>query len=189
MDAVPIPFAVGFVVFLVVRHQIIEGKAIVSGDKIDAVDRQFSTGLEDVGASCQDISDFPNNCFAIDVALVALDKTPNGIAVTSVPFPPTITGEEADLIETGGIPSLSNDFGIDQDVRQFNLPDDWWIDHRQPMFVATQNDRLIKAEAANVHFCHPVLQDIDNKLFRTGMIAVDGVAATRIVHIVLLVMM
>src|SRR5215472_1367981 len=187
--AVPIAFAIGFVVFIVVRHQVIERKSIMGGDEIDAVDWQFAVGLEDVGTSCDDIGNSAKHGFSINVSPIALDKAANGVAVPPVPFCPTIPREVADLVEPGGIPGLGYDFGVSQGVLQFNVPDNWWIEHGQPILVATQNDGFSEAETVNVYYCHPELEGVDDELLRDGMIAVDGVATTGVVHVVLPVLL
>src|SRR5205823_3850532 len=116
--------------------------------------------------------------FFLAVSLVAFNEAAHDIAETPIPLSPAVAGEVAHLVETGGIPGLGDDFGISQDLRQFNLPDDRGIGHGRAVLVAAQNDGFIEAEAIDVHFCHPELQCIYDELLADGMIAVEGVAAS-----------
>ena len=185
VDAVAVALAVGLVVLIVVRDQVVEREAVVGSDEIDAVDRQFPAGLEDIGAAGNDISDLPHDRSSLDVTLVALDEAPEGIAETTVPFAPTIAGEVADFVESGGIPGLGDDFRIGQHLRQFDLPDDRRIDHGSAVLIAAQNDSLVETKTIDMHFLNPEFQGIYNELFCDGVIAVEGVATARIVHVVL----
>ena len=48
------------------------------------------------------------------------------IAKTAIPFLPVIRNETADLVKTGGIPSLSNQLGSRQDRVGIDIPKDRW---------------------------------------------------------------
>src|SRR5205085_10856326 len=51
VGAVVVPFAVGLVVLLVVRDEVVQREAIVAGDEVDAVDRQMAARLVEIGAA------------------------------------------------------------------------------------------------------------------------------------------
>ena len=51
--------------------------------------------------------------------------------------------------------------------------------------IAAQNDSLVETKTIDMHFLNPEFQGIYNELFCDGVIAVEGVATARIVHVVL----
>ena len=51
--AVPVVFAIGFVMLDSVSHQIGQGKPVMGGDEVDALERRVAVMLIEIGASGQ----------------------------------------------------------------------------------------------------------------------------------------
>src|ERR1700738_4060347 len=102
----------------------------MSGNKIDAVDRQFTIGFKDVCATGNDVGYSADQIFAVNVTRITLDEAPDRVAEASIPLSPTIAREVAHFIKPGGIPRFCNDLRVCQNLGQFDLPDHGWIDHR-----------------------------------------------------------
>ena len=98
---VVIVLAVVGVVLLVVRHQVIQRKAVVGGDKVDAGPRATPTQIVQIAGAQQ-----PRGKVRGDV--VPLPVLANGVAVFVVPLPPA-RRESAHLIAAGAdIPGFTN---------------------------------------------------------------------------------
>ena len=80
--AIVIVFAVGFVVLVVIADQIVQGEPIVRGHEVNARVGTASAVLIQVRAAGETVRDLT------DVALIALPKMPDHIAVFAVPFRP-----------------------------------------------------------------------------------------------------
>src|SRR5437588_9610959 len=61
------------------------------------------------------------------------------------------------------------------------------MDHRSAIFVAAQDDRFVEAETIDMQLSNPIFQRIDDQLFCDGMVSIDGITGTGVVHVVLLV--
>src|SRR5581483_3679012 len=77
INAIAVGFAVGLIMLRVVGNQVIKRKAVMRGHEIDAIDGQFTAGLEDVGAASDHIGHTPHHRFAIDVAFVSPNELPD----------------------------------------------------------------------------------------------------------------
>src|ERR1700685_945725 len=80
--AVGIIFAVGFVVLMIVGDQILQGEAVVRGDKIDAGPGFASAAIEKITRSGQ-----PSGQVG-ELPVISLPVGPSGIAVAVIPFSP-----------------------------------------------------------------------------------------------------
>src|SRR2546429_829316 len=140
---------------IVVGDQVIEREAIMRGDEINTINRQFTCGLIDVCTTGDDIGYPAHETFPFDVTTITFHKAAHDIPVMPVPLAPAIAREETHFVESGCVPCLSNHFGIDERVGQFNLPDHGWVDHRCTIFVSAENDSFIEAESIDMHLVHP----------------------------------
>jgi hypothetical protein len=104
--AISIPFPVSFIVFVIIRYQIIQGKSIMAGDEIDTVYWLTLCLLVEVRAPCNACSGGTYH------PRVASDKAADHITVAPVPFRPAIYRKVANLIETSRILRLNKEFGI-----------------------------------------------------------------------------
>ena len=107
--AVAILFAVGLVVLFVVADQIVQGKAVVSGDEINARVGQPAVVAVQIARSGQAKAE------AADLSGVAFPKAPHGVAIGRVPFGPQ-NRKVADLITARSeIPWLGDQFDLRND--------------------------------------------------------------------------
>ena len=79
------------------RNQVVERKAVVTGDEIDALFCFAFCAAIDIRAAGKAEGEGAGG------ATVAFEKSPDIIAKPAVPFLPTVAGELADLIEAGGV--------------------------------------------------------------------------------------
>src|SRR5262249_49093118 len=80
--AVTILFAVGFVVFLVVAHQVSQGEPIMGGNEVDAGIRPPTTPAIKVAAPSQAVGQVTHQ------SSISLPKTPHSVTIFPVPFGP-----------------------------------------------------------------------------------------------------
>src|SRR4051812_20081883 len=95
-------FAIGFVVLALVGDQIVERKAVVAGDEIDALFRLAILVSIDLRAANEAVGK------AAQRAFFRAEERSDIVAETPVPFLPAIADKTADLIKPGGIPRLGN---------------------------------------------------------------------------------
>src|ERR1700719_4081971 len=133
---IPISFAVRFVVLTVVGNEVVEGKAVMAGNEVDAVDRQMAAPLIDVGA--------PGDArrYRAHKSGIAFHKAPNIIAVPPVPLGPAITRKVTDLVCARCIPGFSDDLGVRQHVGQLDRPDYGRIRHQLTGLISCENRSL-----------------------------------------------
>ena len=105
IGTVTIALAVWLIVFLVIRHEVIQSEPVVASDEIDTllgfalfVPVNLGTAEESVGQPAHE-------------ALFSPKETAHIIAEAAVPFLPTVADKAADLVKAGGIPSFRNQFG------------------------------------------------------------------------------
>src|SRR6185295_20165263 len=100
----------------VVGDQVVQGEAVVTGHKVHALLRLALLVPVNLGAANE----------AIDKAgqrtLLAPEEAADVITKTPVPFFPAISDEASDLIETGGIPCLRNQFRASESRIGFDIP-------------------------------------------------------------------
>src|SRR5579859_2604579 len=149
----------------------------MTGDKIDAIDRQTPGFLVEI---C--ISRYAGGHCAHHSG-IAPDEAADDVAIASVPFRPSIDGEVTHLIEAGRIPGLHNEFGISKSFIQLNMPEDRRILDRPAISTTGQNRGLIEAKAIDVHLFHPVFQAFRDQLCRYRMVAFEGVSTACIIRV------
>ena len=107
--AVPILFAVGFIVLLVVGDEVGKGEPIMAGDEIEARMGAAPIAEVEVAAAGESGGEFS------DTGAGAFPETANAIAVTAVPFGPE-HGKIADLVAIWAkIPGFRDEFHIRED--------------------------------------------------------------------------
>src|SRR5690242_20682979 len=87
-------FAVGFVVLVVVRDQVVQRKAIVRRDEVDAGPRLATASIEDIAGARHARRQVANH------AAIALPKCTRGVAKSIVPLGPA-RRKITDLITAG----------------------------------------------------------------------------------------
>src|SRR5262249_62364025 len=100
--------AVGLVVLVVVRDQVIEGEAVMAGDEVDALLGLALLVRVDVRASQDACGEAGYR------SIVAFQEAANVVAEPPVPLLPGITHETPYLIKARGIPRLGNELSTGQ---------------------------------------------------------------------------
>src|SRR4029453_19636104 len=95
--------AISLVVLVVVGDEVVEGEAIVTRDEVHARLGLALLVTVNLGAAEQPI------CEPWHGAFVATEEAPHIVAKTSVPLPPTVAHEAANLVKTAGVPGLGDD--------------------------------------------------------------------------------
>src|SRR5205085_1478391 len=95
-----------FVVFVLVGYQVIEGKAIVAGNEIDAIQWQTPSRLVEIRTPRYTGSDRANHSW------ISSDEAAHMVTIAPVPFGPAIARKTAYLIETHSIPGFNDEFCI-----------------------------------------------------------------------------
>src|SRR5208337_2470645 len=113
---VAIVLAVGLVVLLVIGHQVVQGEAVVAGDKVNTLLGLSLFVPVNLGTAEETVGQPP------DEAIFPPEKTAHVIAEASVPFLPTVADETADLVKAGGIPSFRNQLGSRQNRVRLDVP-------------------------------------------------------------------
>ncbi len=157
--AVPVAFAVGFVVFFVIAHQIVHGEAVVRGDEVHGCDRSAAVDLIQIGTAHEAAGEFRQG------GRLRTPKVAHAIAIAAIPFGPA-GWEAAHLISAGTqIPWFGD---------QFDAGDDWillddveecrqFVDFLE---LTCQCGRKIESESVDVHFSDPIAQTVGNELQR-----------------------
>ncbi len=161
--------------FLVVAEQIVQGKTVVTGDEVDAVNRQPAFVLVQVVTAAQP------GCQLVDQPFIATHKTPDDVPIPAVPFGPAVTGKTADLVQSSGVPGLGNQLGFGQLLRKLDAPKQRRILQHLAALSSRQGAGQIETKAVDMHFPDPVFQAADNKVGHQRMIGVYGIAAAGIV--------
>src|SRR5262249_44538438 len=164
-----------------IRHQVIQGESIMTGDEIDAVRRQASCLLVEVRASCNAGGDRTYHPW------IASDKATDRVTVVPVPLGPAIDREVANLVEATGVPRLSDEFGIGEPFIQLNMPKSRRVFEGSAISTTSQNRGLIQAESIYMHLFYPVLQAFCDQLGCDRVVALEGVSAPTIIGIISLV--
>src|SRR5205814_264135 len=106
--AVLVVFAIGFIVFFVVAHQVFQRETIVAGHEVDAGVGPAAALLIEIAAAAQAGGKFGNR------APLPLPETADGIAILAVPLCPQHR-EIADLVAAfPHVPRLGNQLDLRQ---------------------------------------------------------------------------
>src|ERR1700733_2933729 len=116
-------------------------------------------------------------------AFVAAEETTHVIAKAPIPFPPAISNETANLIESSRIPCLGNHFCPGECRIGLDIPKDRWIRHDVAARIARENRREIEAIPVHVHLLYPIADTVDDQSAHNRMIGVERVPCTAEVRI------
>ena len=116
---------------------------------------------------------------------IAAPKAADVVAVAAVPFGPAQLAERADLVGAGGVPGFGNDLAVGQQRIFGDRFDQRRVGDQFARAIAAQDRRQVEAEAVDVIVVHPMPQAQEDHLADDRMVAVDGVAATGIVAVIL----
>ena len=165
---------VGLVAFLVVRHEVVQGEAIVGCDVIDALVRMkriHSVIRKQVIAAIKALHEGRHE------AGITPHEAAHVVTEPAVPLKPPRAGEAvAQLIRPRGVPRL----GDQADVRQVGVREDVAEDRRvlqveRSVIVAREDRGQIKPKAIDVHVPDPVAQAVHNHLADVAVAAVQGI--------------
>ena len=115
---------------------------------------------------------------------IAAPEPAHVVAIAAVPLGPAQVGERADLVRAGRVPRFGNDLGVGQQRIFGDRLDQRRIRHQLAVAVAAEDRRQVEAEAVDVVVVHPVPQAMEDHLADDRVIAVDRVAAARVVRVV-----
>jgi hypothetical protein len=174
---VAVLFSVRFVVLAIEGNQVIQRKAIVAGDKIDALLCLAFFVLVYIRAPRQP----EGHCMSGSV--VAFEKPANVVLKSPVPFLPAIADEAPDLIEASGVPGFGNQLDIGEDGVGFDIPKNRWRRHWPAILVASEDQGEIKAKAVDMHLVHPIAEAVEDQPPDNRLVGVQGVAAAGIVGV------
>ncbi len=88
------------------------------------------------------------------------------------------------MIGSGCVPGFGDNFGIGQHRILANRFDQRRIGYQLAGAIAAENGREIEAKTVDVIIMDPVSQAMKNHFADDGVVAVDGVSATRIVFVI-----
>src|SRR5512132_2667527 len=102
---VAVVFAICFVVFVIIRDEVVEGEPVMACYKIDALLSLTFFMTVNPRAAKQPVSKVSNRM------LFPAKKTPDIISKPPIPLPPAISNKAANFIKTGRIPRFGNELG------------------------------------------------------------------------------
>ncbi len=118
---------------------------------------------------------------------VALPEPADVVAIAAVPVrPPSPAREAADLIQAGGVPRLGDQLGVRQKGVFRDRLDRRRLDQDIALTVSPQDRCEVESEAVDARLGHGVAEAREDQPADDRMVAVDGVAAAREVHVLAL---
>ena len=175
VGAVPVPLEVRLVVLPVEGDQVAQGEPVVAGDEVDAVVGGTPVVGVQVGRPRQPEPEVPK------LPAVPLHETAHRVAEPAVPLRP-VHGEVPHLVRPQ-VPRFGDELGL----LQHRVLGDGVEEGGAPLVhpaLAPQHGGEIEPEPVDVHRLDPVPQRIHHQPDRGGGRQVEGVAATRPVHVV-----
>ena len=179
--SVAVLFAVFVVVLSVVADNVVHREAVVASNIVYRVAGLLSVVQVQVAGTGDARGRRRRSVF------VSANKAAHVVPKAVVPFRPAASGKVSHLVAAARVPRLGDDFCVCQ-----NRVNRYPVGQRResvylPPLVAAQNRGKVKPKAVDVHLLHPVAQAVDDKIHCVGLVAVEGVSAARIVHVILLV--
>src|SRR4029077_4397475 len=113
--------------------------------------------------------------FADDSAITP-QKSPDHVAVTTVPFAPRKSRKRANVVETSSVPGFSDVWHPSERPRKFDVPRQRWIRQGRPVFSTYENAGQIETETINSHLLHPPLKTVNDKARYNGTVAIERIA-------------
>src|SRR4029453_2924230 len=175
--AVAIVLPVRLVVLPVVRDEVIQGEAVVTGHEVDALLWLPLLITVDRGATYETVGEAP------DRPLLATQEATGVVAEPSVPLLPAVPHEAAHLVEPRRLPGLGAKLGAPQPRIRFDVPQDGRVGHHLARRVAGENGREIESEAVHVHRFHPVPKTVHDHAADDRLIGVERVPRSRVVGV------
>ena len=162
---------------MVVAHKVTKGEPVVAGDEVNAVDRQSSVISLEIATAANASGDFADN------AAVAAHESADHVAVTAVPFGPGESGKRSNVVKPAGVSGFSNKRESSERPREFDIPRQRRLRQRGAVFCTHKSAGQIEAETVHSKLLYPPLQTVNDKSRYHGMVAIDGVAATREIEV------
>ena len=170
--AVAVFLPVGFVVLLVMAHEVAQCEAVMAGDEIQARTRAAAVVAVEIAAAGKACGEFSNT------RARAFPEAADAIPVAPVPFCPK-DGEVADLIPIRAeIPRFGDEFHIREDGILVDDVEKGSEAIHLPQFPR-QRAREIETEAIDMHFLNPVAEGIHDELEHTRVGDIQGISAAR----------
>ncbi len=175
--AVVAVLAVGLVVLVVVRHEVVQREAVVGGDEVDRRRRAAGVCLVQVGAAGEAVAELGEG------GRFAPPEVADRVAVAPVPLRP-LRREVADLVAAlADVPRL----GDQLDLRHDRVLLDEVEERRQAVDLvelACEGGREVEPESVDVHLGHPVAQAVHDQLQHVRVAHVHAVAGAGEVEVV-----
>ena len=119
--------------------------------------------------------------------MVAPPETADVVAVAVVPLRPATAGKPAYLVRAARVPSLGDDLRVAQERILGDALDDRRVLEKVARLVPPQDRAEVEAEAVDVHLHDPIMEAVADEGTHDGMVAVEGIAAARVVLVVALI--
>src|SRR5690606_24286454 len=150
-----IVFQVFFVVFFVIGYQVVQSKAIMCGDKVDACGRPSVVVPVQVAASCESFSKLRQHTVSAPPIIA------HAVAILAIPLDPS-RREISNLVATfSEIPGFGDQLDLRDDrVLVYNVEEP-----AQPVYFMQfpcKGGSQVEAETVDMHFDNPVAQTIHN---------------------------
>ena len=139
--------------------KVVESEAVMAGDEVDALPCWSIAMYIQIETARDSLFKSPNSI------LIPFDKATDFITESPVPFLPLVLAEAADLVQTGRVPGLGNQFGACQHWIGVDFPKDRWVHHRLTGVVARKDGCEIETEAVDVHLRGPIPQTVHDEPF------------------------
>src|ERR1700752_2107116 len=175
--AVTVLLAVGLVVFLVVRDQIIKRKSVVTGNEVHRLFRLTLLVPIDFVAAKEPVRERPQ------CPVVSAEETPNVVPEAPVPFLPAISNKAPHLVQSGGVPSFSDHFCSGENRIGLNIPEDRRDGHYVAAVTASQDRCEIETEAIHVHLFDPIAKTVHNHSANDRMISIERISSSAVVGV------
>ena len=167
---------------MVVRNQVVEGKAVVASQEIDAAVGVAQYGFEQRRAAADALG-----CL-LCLSAVAFDEAADIVAVAAIPLGPLVADKGAQLVLLH-IPCLGDNLGRCQRRVGLNGPQDRWVGYRFAILIAREHRGQVETEAVDMHFAHPVAQAIQDHAAHDGVVGIQGIACAGEIVIIMAVVL
>ena len=176
--AVGVALAVLPVVLVVVGDEVGEGEAVVAGEEVDGVPGRAAGAAVEVGAAGEPRGQ------ELRHAGVALHEAAHLVAEAAVPLgPPAPAREAAHLVEPGRVPRLGDELHVGHDRVGGDRLEQRRVRQHLAVAAPPEDRGEVEAEAVDVHLGHPVAQRGQDLVAHHRVVAVERVAAARVVEV------
>ena len=166
--------SIGFVMFCIIRIQIIQGKSIMTGQKIDTGIVSCVMSIIFIIKISIQISGSRNTPRGIPgFPEIPLQETSDRIPVSSIPFcPPAVGRKASNLIQSVRIPCFRDQLHIFKNRIIRQILKQRRIIHWHAVLVSSKNTGKVKTETIHPVIDRPVSETFQNHLLNDRMIAV-----------------